>query len=171
MVHPHRPESAKQLCGQFASPGSAPPAAEKRLVPGIGNGIVVPGNPDSVDTLEVEPSVCHPSFYFDGRSGSGAGLPSHSDRPSDGGARSSPSTQRFAALGEASEADRCGPISLGPAVAVLDRLAVCPGHRETGDGDCLAPQRGFACSGPGRCAAANRDDRLSPRKRGNSFAR
>jgi hypothetical protein len=53
--------------------------------------------------------------------------------------RSSPSTQRFAALGEASEADRCGPIALGPAVAVVDRLAVCPGDRETGDGDCLAP--------------------------------
>ena len=45
----------------------------------------------------------------------------------------------FAALGEASEADRCGPISLGPFVAVLDRLAVCPGDRETGDGDRLAP--------------------------------
>src|SRR6516165_4344417 len=56
-------------------------------------------------------------------------------------ARSSPSTQRFAALGEATQADRCGSISLGPFVAVLDRLAVCPGPRETGDGDCLAPQR------------------------------
>ena len=103
---------------------------------------VVPGNPDLVDTLEVEPHpFCHPSFYVDGRSGSGAGLPSHSGRPSDGGARCSPSTQRFAALGEATEADRCGSISLGAVVAVLGRLAVCPGHRETGDGDCLAPQR------------------------------
>jgi hypothetical protein len=43
------------------------------------------------------------------------------------------------ALGEATEADRCGSISLGPVVAVLDRLAVCPGPRETGDGDCPAP--------------------------------
>jgi hypothetical protein len=39
------------------------------------------------------------------------------------------------------KADRCGSISLDPAVSVLDRLAVCPGHRETGDGDRLAPQR------------------------------
>jgi len=36
---------------------------------------------------------------------------------------------------EATEADRCGSISLGPVVAVLDRLAVWPGDRETGDGD------------------------------------
>ena len=54
--------------------------------------------------------------------------------------RSSASTQRSAALGEATEADRCGSISLGPVVAVLDWLAVCPAHRETGDRDCLAPQ-------------------------------
>jgi hypothetical protein len=47
----------------------------------------------------------------------------------------------FAALGEASEADRRGSISLGPFVAVLDRLAVCPAHRETGDGDYVALQR------------------------------
>src|SRR6516162_8388538 len=103
---------------------------------------VVPGNLDLVNTLRVEhPPFLHTSFYVDGRSDSGAGLLSHSGRPSDGGARSSPSTQRFAALGEATEADRCRSISLGPVVAVLDWLAVCPGHRETGDGDCLAPQR------------------------------
>jgi putative transposase len=101
---------------------------------------VVPGNPDLVDTLRVEPHpFLHASFYVDGRSDSGAGLLSHSGRSSDGGARSLPSTQGFAALGEASEADRCGLISLGPFVAVLDRLAVCPGDRETGDGDRLAP--------------------------------
>src|SRR6516225_6927845 len=103
--------------------------------------VVVPGNPDLADTLRVEPPpFLHASFYVDGRSDSGAGLLSHSGRSSDGGARSLPSTQRFAALGEASEADRCGPIALGPFVAVLDRLAVCPGPRETGDGDRLAPQ-------------------------------
>ena len=69
---------------------------------------------------------------------SAAGLPSHSGRSADGGARSSPSTQRAAALGEATQADLCGSISLGPFVAVLERLGVGPGHRVTGDGDCLA---------------------------------
>jgi hypothetical protein len=34
---------------------------------------------------------------------------------------------------------RCGSIALGAAVAVVDRLAVAPGHRETGDADRLAP--------------------------------
>jgi hypothetical protein len=101
---------------------------------------VVPGNSDLVDKLGVEPHpFLHTSFYVDGHSGSPAGLPPLSGRPSDGGARSSPSTQRFAALGEAAEVDHCGSIALGPAVAVLDRLAVCPGDRETGDGDRLAP--------------------------------
>jgi len=61
----------------------------------------------------------HPRFYVNGHSGSSAGLPSHSGRSADGGARSSPSTQRFAALVEATQADRCGSISLGPFVAVL----------------------------------------------------
>ena len=83
----------------------------------------------------------HPSFYFKGRSGSSAGLPSHSGRSSDGGAGSSPSTRRAGALGEATQADLCGSISLGPIVAVLDLLTIGPGHRETGDGDCLAPPR------------------------------
>jgi ferrous iron transport protein B len=91
--------------------------------------IVVPGNSDLIDTLG------------SGRSVHGAGLPSHSGRSSDGGAGSSPSTQRAAALGEATQTDLCGSISLGPVVAVLERLAVGPGHRETGDGDSLAPQR------------------------------
>ena len=46
---------------------------------------MVPGNPDVVDTLGVEPHPFrHPSFYVDGRSDSGAGLLSHSCRPSDG---------------------------------------------------------------------------------------
>jgi hypothetical protein len=70
-----------------------------------------PGNPDLVHTLGVElHPFCHPSFYVDGRSDSSAGFPSHSGRSSDGGARSSPSTQRFAALGEATQADRWGSI-------------------------------------------------------------
>jgi hypothetical protein len=86
---------------------------------------VLPGDSDLVDTLGVEPHpFLHTDFYVSGRSGSGAGLPSHSGRSSDGGARSSPSTQRLAALGETTEADRCGSISLGPFVAVLERLAV-----------------------------------------------
>src|SRR6516162_2045245 len=116
---------------------------------------VVPGNLDLVNTLRVEhPPFLPTSFYVDGRSDSGAGLLSHSGRSSDGGARSSPSTQRFAALGEATEVDRCGPISLGPAVAVLDRLAVCLGDRETGDGDRLAVRLFWTwkvrCGQPGR---------------------
>jgi hypothetical protein len=91
--------------------------------------IVFRGNPDLVDTLRVEPPpLLHTSFYVDGRSDSGAGLLSHACRSSDGGARSSPSTQGFAALGEADEADRCGSISVGPAVSVLDRLAVSYGQ-------------------------------------------
>jgi sigma54-dependent transcription regulator len=46
--------------------------------------IVVTGNPDLVDTLGVErhPSR-HSSFYFNGHSGSSAGLLSHSGRSSD----------------------------------------------------------------------------------------
>jgi hypothetical protein len=45
---------------------------------------VVPGNSDLVDTLAVEPHpFLHPSFYVNGHSGSIAGLPSHSRRPSD----------------------------------------------------------------------------------------
>jgi hypothetical protein len=52
---------------------------------------------------------------------------------------SSPSPQRAAALGETTQADRCRSISLGSAVAVLVRLEVCPGHRETGDSDPVAP--------------------------------
>jgi hypothetical protein len=70
-------------------------------------------------------------------------LLSHASRSSDGGARSSPSAQRLGALGEVTQADRCGSIFLVPFVAVLvprdvavlDRLAVRPGHRETRDGD------------------------------------
>jgi hypothetical protein len=103
---------------------------------------VVPGNSDLADTLGLEPHpFLHPRFYFKGRSGCGAGLPSHSGRSSDRGAGSSPATQRAAALGEASQADRCRSIPLGSAVAMLVQLAVCPARRETGDRDCLAPQR------------------------------
>jgi hypothetical protein len=125
------------------------------------------GNPDLVDTLGVEPHpFLHTSFYVNGRSVSGAGFPSRSCRASDGGARSSPSTQRFAALGEATEADRCGSIYLGPAIALLDWLAVCPGHRETRDGDWLAPQGVSAVLDLEGAPRASRDDRLSRRKRG-----
>jgi hypothetical protein len=67
---------------------------------------VVPGNPDLVDTLGVEPPpFLHTSCYVDGCPDSGAGLLSHACRSPDGGARSSPSTQRFAALGEAAPAN------------------------------------------------------------------
>jgi hypothetical protein len=87
--------------------------------PALQFGIVVPGNPDLVDTWRVEPPpFLHTSFYVDGRSDSGAGLLSHACRSADGGARSSPLTQRFLAPGEATQADRCGPIALrvaGPA--------------------------------------------------------
>jgi hypothetical protein len=45
---------------------------------------VVPGNPDVVDTLRVEPPpFLHTSLYVDGRSDSGAGLLSHACRSSD----------------------------------------------------------------------------------------
>jgi hypothetical protein len=67
-----------------------------------------------VHTLGLEPHpFLHRSFYVKGRSGSGAELPSHQCRSSDGGAGSSPSTQPAAALGEAAQADRCRSISLG----------------------------------------------------------
>jgi hypothetical protein len=36
-------------------------------------------------------------------------------------------------------------------VAIVDRLAVRPGHRETGDGDCLALQRGSIVLDLARC--------------------
>jgi transposase InsO family protein len=46
---------------------------------------VAPGNSDLVDTLGVQPPpFLHPSFYLNGHYGSGAGLPSHSCRSSDG---------------------------------------------------------------------------------------
>jgi hypothetical protein len=45
--------------------------------------IVVPGNPDLVDTLRVEPPpFLHTSFYVDGRCDRGAGFLSHACRPS-----------------------------------------------------------------------------------------
>ena len=108
----------------------------------LGKTFVVLVNSDLVDTLRVEPlPFPHSGFSDMGHFCSGTGLLLHSGRSSEGGGGSSPSTQRAAALGEATQADLCGSISLGPVVAVLERRAVGLSHRETGDGDWLAPQR------------------------------
>jgi len=128
---------------------------------------VVPGNPDLVDTLEVEPHpFCHPSFYVDGRSGSGAGLPSHS------GALQIEVLalryqlnvlQRSVKRPRLTAADRFLWARLSrywtgwqTSLVIVKPETVLPGTA-----------KGFGCSGPGRCGAASRDGRLSPRKRGN----
>jgi hypothetical protein len=93
-----------------------------------------------VDTLRVEPPpFLHTSFYVDGRSDSGAGLLSHAHplqlevlavrHPLN-------VLRRSVKRAKLTAADR---FLWGLAVAVLDQLAVCPGDRETGDGDRLAP--------------------------------
>jgi hypothetical protein len=66
------------------APSSAPTLNFSSAASGASPEPVVPGNWDLVDTLGVEPPpFLHPSFYVDGHSGSGAGLPPHSGRPSD----------------------------------------------------------------------------------------
>jgi hypothetical protein len=63
--------------------------------------------------------------------------------------RASPSTGRSAPVGEATEADRFGPVPVGVAFINLAGLASGTDHGQTGDGHRLSPKGIFASTGSG----------------------
>src|SRR5262245_7095907 len=62
-------------------------------------------------------------------------------KPSDGGAGSAPSTHRYAAVCETSEADACRSVPVGMVGGNLAGLAFRADYRETRDCHRLAPKR------------------------------
>src|SRR6516162_6638592 len=105
------------------------------------NASVVPGKSDLVDRLGVDPL----SAILPGPGGHRTvhvcfgGVPFASG-PSARDPRPAAPTWCAAAVRETTHVDRCGSISLGAAVPVLEGLAVRPCRRQTRDCDRLAPQ-------------------------------
>jgi hypothetical protein len=71
-----------------------------------------------------------------------------------------PSNRRASAVDDKTpEIERWGPHVVGLSLPRLAGLALGAGHGSARDGGGLASCRLSPCSGPGRCAAANRDGR------------
>jgi len=102
---------------------------------------VVLANSNLIDTLRVDLRL-FPRLIFRivGGLGGGAGLHSQPRIPADGGARSAPPTHRSAALDQAAETDRFGPVPVGMVGSNLAGLAFCTDDRQTRDSHRLAPK-------------------------------
>lgn len=103
---------------------------------------VVLANSNLIDTLRVDlPLFSRHISCAIGRLCCVVGLSSQPCKPSVGGVGSAPSTHRYAAVCETSEADPCGPVPVGMVGGNLAGLAFRADYRETRDGHRLAPKR------------------------------
>ena len=103
---------------------------------------VVLANSNLIDTLRVDlPLFSRHISCAIGRLCCVVGLSSQPCKPSVGGVGSAPSTHRYAAVCETSEADPCGPVPVGMVGGNSAGLAFRADYRETRDGHRLAPKR------------------------------